>query len=269
MRLDPLLGPDGSPLSHVHAVRSRRLEGVALELDLSPAGVCNWRCSYCAVADLSEGAAPDFELELVTSELEAGRAALRAAHGAEPLALLISGSGEPTTLFEFHLAVERALAATEGLKPVLVSNGSQLNKPKVRGALEAIAAAGGELWAKLDSATREGHEAVNHSGMILRQVRENLRVGAKLCPTWVQTTLFVGAGEHGGVLASEAERDAWLSMLKNQVAARIPLAGVQLVALDRDSAQADAAALAAPERAAMDALADEVTALGLECRVIV
>ena len=104
MRLDPLLDADGQPLTHVRAVRSRRLGGVALELDLSPGGVCNWRCAYCAVPDLSEGSAPDFDLSGLAGELAAGAAALSEREGQGAEALLISGSGEPTTLpFPFNL----------------------------------------------------------------------------------------------------------------------------------------------------------------------
>jgi hypothetical protein len=97
----------------------------------------------------------------------------------------------------------------------------------------------------------------------MARVRANLAVAARLCPTWIQTCMFAidGAGPE------EAEREAYWSFLQGCMAERIPLQGVLLYGLARQSLQPEAARLSplAPEW--LEAFAQRIRALGLAVKV--
>ena len=69
MRLPPVPGPGGEPTTYVYPVLSRRLGGVAVEVDLCPERTCNWRCVYCDVDGLQQGNTPDADLDRLGAEL--------------------------------------------------------------------------------------------------------------------------------------------------------------------------------------------------------
>jgi len=158
-----------------------------------------------------------------------------------------------------------ALDLTGTLKVVLITNGSLAEQPRVSAGIQRLAALNGEVWFKLDRATREGLQAVNSTAMDPADHLRRLRHVAGLCPTWVQTCVFARDGEP----PSAAERTAYLDALRDLVASGTPLRGVLLYGLARPSHQPEAPTLSALPAAWLEALAAEIEALGLTCRVSV
>ncbi len=267
----PLISSD-QPYEYVYATRSRRTGGLSLGLDLTPNSACNYACVYCRVEGLSRGEGPELDIVQLTAELARGFAWSEApiGDGVEPddrvASVGISGRGEPTNVFHFREAMEalgeawRSSAPTAGTRLVLLTNGSRLNDKKVRAGLAVLSDLGGEIWFKLDSATREGQKRINGTDLLLRQMRNNLRLASETATTWIQTCLFTLEG----AAPDQAEQDAYISFLDNQVKAGLKLAGVQLHGLDDPSAQPNGAAIGRADQAVFDAWGERIAALGLE-----
>ena len=72
---------------------------------------------------------------------------------------------------------------------VLITNGSLVHQQKVQAGLKILNSYGGEVWFKLDSATKEGRALINNSGQSCKASLENLMLSSKLCTTMLQTCL--------------------------------------------------------------------------------
>lgn len=263
-------------MRHVYPVVSRRAGGVSIGVNLNPNRACNYRCLYCQVPGLQRGKAPTADLALLRRELDTMLAWVLHGdfyqrHVGEALRALkdiaFSGDGEPTSAPNFADAVSTVRAARDAaglpeLPLVLITNGTLTHLPRVRVGLEALSAAGGEVWFKLDGGGDADLRFANDSDVGLERLRSNLRSTAALAPTWVQTCAFGWDGEAPG----EAWRTAWLQVLREEVAAGTPLRGVLLYSVARPSHQPEAPRLLRLDAAWLEALADEVRSLGLVCR---
>ena len=245
---------DSAQLLYVYPVVSRRARGVSVGVNLNPNSACNWACIYCQVPDLVRGAAPTIDSDRLEAELrgflaDAVTPEWMEAH-APPEArrlndIAFSGNGEPTTVRDFDAIVERVLSvraefpALRDTKTVLITNGSQVHQPHVLRGIERLAAANGEVWFKIDSATREGRQEINGIDSPLERVVQNLRAASSACRTLVQTCAFRRDGE----APSEKEVTAYVELLKAEVERGTPIAGVLLYGLARPSLQPDAASL--------------------------
>lgn len=269
---------DSAGLRYVYPVVSRRAGGVSVGINLNPNDACNWRCVYCQVPGLVRGGAPEIDLARLEEELDGFLGALleggwmqrEVPEDARVLKdVAFSGNGEPTTSRQLAEAVEavgrvlraRGLAGKIGV--VLITNGSLVHQEPVQRALERLAELGGEVWFKLDSATEAGRRATNDVSISDERVRANLETAARIAPTWIQTIAFARRGEP----PSRAERDAYLALVRELVAARVPLRGVLLYGLARPSHQPEAAELSALSAEWLDGFAREIEAAGLEVRV--
>src|SRR5262249_55093690 len=170
---------------------------------------------------------------------------------------------------QFSEAVERAggVLAARGLAgklPVrLISNGSLVHQADVRRGLARLAAHGGELWFKLDSATDEGMRRVNDAAPGIERVRANLRAASVLLPTWIQTCVFA----RDALAPTELEQRALVEFLGAELAAGTALRGVLLYGLARPSHQPEAPSLARLPRAWLEDFAARLAALGLAVSV--
>tara|TARA_R110002072_G_scaffold216033_2_gene373032 strand:- start:1704 stop:2552 length:849 start_codon:yes stop_codon:yes gene_type:complete len=269
---------DSAGLTYVYAVVSRRAGGVSVGVNLNPNQACNWRCAYCQVPGLIRGKGPAIDLELLRSELDqllseivsGDFMAERVPEGMRRLNdVAFSGNGEPTSSPDFGAAVEVVREALEAqgllgqVKLVLISNGSLIDQPRVFAALEPFAAAGGEVWFKLDSATKAGFREVNDTAIDPRDHLARLRRCAELCPTWIQTCAFA----RDGLPPSEVERAAYLEALAELARDEVPLRGVLLYGLARESHQPEAPRLSALPGEWLQALGEEIRALGFEVKV--
>ncbi|MBI4952277.1 MAG: radical SAM protein [Myxococcales bacterium] len=267
-------------MTYVYPVVSRRAGGVSIGVNLNPNDACNWRCVYCQVPGLVRGKGPHIDLGKLAAELDEmledvvrgdfmPRAVPEGARRLEDVAF--SGNGEPTTSPDFPAALEVVattlarfgLAGTVAIR--LITNGSKVERPEVRRALERLGELGGEVWFKLDRATAEGSQRVNGHGVSPERHLGKLRVAAAACRTWVQSCWF----RWGGEAPAAAEQDAFVGALAALVAEGVPLGGVHLYTLARPSHQPEAPELAPLDRAWLERLAARLEGAGLHVKVSV
>jgi wyosine [tRNA(Phe)-imidazoG37] synthetase (radical SAM superfamily) len=241
---------------YVYAVLSRRARGVSIGINLSPAKSCNFDCVYCQVdrtapapiQDLDETRLLD-ELKSVLAAAASGALLDRARQDGTAAPLLriadvaFSGDGEPTSYANFAelvTGVGRLIdAGLPGTPLTLITNASLFHLPRVRAGLDALAARGGQIWAKLDAGTEEFYRAVNRSTVPFARVLDNIREEALRHPLVIQS-LFLRRGTFD--LRSE-EIDAYAGRLAAIVAAGGRLAGVQVTTVARRPPQPDVLAL--------------------------
>jgi wyosine [tRNA(Phe)-imidazoG37] synthetase (radical SAM superfamily) len=268
----------GAGLTYVYPVVSRRAAGVSIGVNLNVNNACNWRCIYCQVPGLQRGAPPPVDLALLKTELTAflgdvlqGDFMQRSVpEGARRLNdIAFSGNGEPTSAAQFADAVavigevRQALQVSDDVKTVLITNGSLMHRKQVQKGVAALRSLNGEVWFKLDSATREGIRRMNDAPIGPERVARNLSLAAGNCPTWVQTCVLAIDGHP----PSGDEVRSYLQFLADRVAAGVPLKGVLLYGLARQSHQPEASRLSRLPDAWLDAHAGRLRELGLEVRV--
>lgn len=270
---------DVAGLQYVYPVMSRRAGGLSIGVNFNPNNACNWRCIYCQVPGLKPGNAPAMDFKRLDSEL---RGFLSYVQQGEFFAdyrvpanlqaikdIAISGNGEPTSLVDFAQAVALVaeIATAAGVFPasrfVLISNGSLLHQPGVQAGLQVLAAHGGELWLKIDSATSAGRRLVNHCGQSQAKLLAGIETAAALCPTRLQTCMF----HYHEQVWTMAEKQAYLQFLATISRRGIGLAGIMLYSLARPSCQPEAAELTAADPEEMAAFAAEIRSLGFAVSV--
>ena len=271
---------DSADMTYVYPVISRRAGGVSVGINLNPNNACNWRCVYCQVPNLVRGTAPVIDLALLEHELTEFLQQLlhgdfmttRVPEGARRLNdIAISGNGEPTSAREFAdivALIGQVMARFDlvgKIKLVLISNGSLLDKAYVQTGVRRMADLNGEVWFKLDSATRDGLQRINHSEISPARQFEHLKIAASLCPTWLQTCVFA----FDGAAPSAVEQQAYLAMLAQVQAEQLPLQGVLLYGLARPSMQPEAAQLSALPATWLETFAEQIRALGITVKVSV
>jgi wyosine [tRNA(Phe)-imidazoG37] synthetase (radical SAM superfamily) len=265
-------------MTYVYPVISRRAGGVSVGINLNPDNACNWRCVYCQVPDLRRGGAPEVDLEKLAGELRGflremlhgdfmQRRVPEEARRLNDIAL--SGNGEPTSAKEFAQVVDligTIMAEFDligKIKLVLITNGSLIQRAKVKQGLRRMADLGGEVWFKLDSATANGARRINSTRQTVEKMHDNLRTAALLCPTWLQTCVF----ELDGQPPAEVEREAYLKFIGRLKAEGLPLRGVLLYGLARPSMQPEAARLSALPQDWMLNFAAEIEAQGVAVKL--
>jgi wyosine [tRNA(Phe)-imidazoG37] synthetase (radical SAM superfamily) len=269
---------DSAGMTYVYPVISRRAGGVSVGINLNTNNACNWRCIYCQVPDLKRGGAPEVDLEKLAGELRSFLRELlqgdfmqqRVPVEARRLNdIALSGNGEPTSAKEFVQVVDligEIMAEFDligKIKLVLITNGSLIQRAKVKEGLRKMARLGGEVWFKLDSATANGMRRINSSRQTVEKMHDNLRTAALLCPTWLQTCVF----EFDGQPPADVEREAYLSFIGRLQAEEVPLRGVLLYGLARPSMQPEAARLSALPQEWMLNLAAEIEEQGITVKL--
>ena len=146
---------------------------------------------------------------------------------------------------------------------VLITNGSLIHHTDVQAGLILFNQYHGQVWFKLDSATEQGRELVNHAVLSLDKQTENLITSAQLCATWVQTCMLQFVPDHQDQGLTEAdEQAAYLALLK-QVSEQVSLQGVLLYSLARPSLQPEAENIASVSLAQLNDFAGRIEQLGL------
>ncbi|MDP2391921.1 MAG: radical SAM protein [Methylococcaceae bacterium] len=265
-------------LKYVYPVVSRRSGGLSIGINFNTNNACNWRCIYCQVPNLTVGAAPLMDFELLEKELrdfldyvlngsfyddfqvDEGNRVIKD--------IAISGNGEPTSLNEFERAVALIgdIAEELGVFPeshfVLITNGSLVHRPGVQKGLKKLNEYGGEVWFKFDSATQEGRQLINHAGQSCQLSLQNLMLSAELCHTKVQTCLV----DYDGGELPLSERAALLNMLK-KINKNVRLKEVLLYTLARPSFQPESVKLEKLPEEILNEFADQIRQLGFTVSV--
>ena len=273
---------DVAGYQYIYPVISRRSGGLSVGINFNTNNACNWRCVYCQVPDLTIGAAPELDFDLLATELadflhDVLQGSFYDRFQLEPEMrvikdIAISGNGEPTSVKEFSLAialitqiVEQA-NIVEPFQYVLITNGSLIHKLDVQTGLKLFNQYSGQLWFKLDSATDVGREVINHSALSLQRQTENLISSAKLCATWVQSCMlnYIDNQEIG--LVSETEQVAYLALLEN-VMQQVSLQGVMLYSMARPSLQPEANRISSVNSEQINYFAERIRQLGLMVKV--
>lgn len=270
---------DSVGMTYVYPVMSRRAGGLSVGINLNPNNKCNWRCIYCQVPDLKRGSAPEIDLEKLKSELhqfledvlngdffdrENVDVELR---NIKDIAL--SGNGESTSADEFDQIiiligeVMHEFNLKNKIKLVLITNGSFIQRPHVQKGLQTMSELNGEIWFKLDSATKEGMRNINSINRNMNSVIANLDRACRLCPTWLQTCVF----RQDGSAPSKEEQTAYLNFLQELFSNNTPLKGVLLYGLARSSLQPEASELAALEPRWLEDFADQIKKLSIPVKV--
>lgn len=269
---------DSAHLRYVYPVVSRRAGGVSVGINLNANNACNWRCLYCQVPDLARGTAPPVDLALLESELRGFLQELlhgdfmqhRVPEGVRRINdIALSGNGEPTSAAEFVDVVEligrirHDAGLPEGVKTVLITNGSLMYRADVQHGLRALAKINGEIWFKLDRASEAGMQRINDTRIGLDKVRANLIASIAACPTWLQTCWFA----LDGVPPDEQDEADYLAFVEGLLREGYRLQGVLLYGLARPSLQPEAARLSSLPEESLQRFADRIRRLGLEVRV--
>lgn len=267
-------------LKYVYPVLSRRAGGLSIGINFNTNNTCNWRCVYCQVADLTIGAAPELDFELLAKELRLflddvinGDFYDRFQVDEDKRIIkdiAIAGNGEPTSLKTFAQAIELIgqIATEAGIFPasdyVLITNGSLIHQTNVQNGLKVLHQYGGQVWFKFDSATEVGRKLINNSGQSCRSAVENLLLSSQLCTTKLQTCLL----DYDNRGLPESEKQAYLKVLKD-IKNRCPLQCVMLYTIARPSQQPEAARLKPLPLETLNAFADDIRQLGFEVSVSV
>lgn len=266
---------DLAGLIHVYPVVSRRAEGVSIGINLNPNNACNYRCVYCQVPGLIRGSAPPIDLNLLENELTAfleiatggGWMEECVPEGSRVLKdIAFSGNGEPTSAEPFDelvsIVANTARSFDLEIPLILITNGSLASSARVQRGLDMLAANNGVAWFKLDRATDEGIREVNDWPGGVDAAWKNLVATAHRIPTWIQTCVF---GRDGSP-PSDAEIDAYLELLSRARDEEIPLEGVLLYGLARESHQPEAPSLERLPLEWLEELAGRIRALGYICK---
>jgi wyosine [tRNA(Phe)-imidazoG37] synthetase (radical SAM superfamily) len=265
-------------LKYIYPVLSRRAGGLSIGINFNINNACNWRCIYCQVPGLIKGAAPSLDLKALQGELEFFLDDVQGGNFFERFQvdannrvikdIAISGNGEATSVKNFEQAVTLIgnLATQLGVLPdshfVLITNGSLIHQQDVREGLAALQSYGGEVWFKLDSATKEGRSLFNRTSQSLKNSLENIVISSGLCTTKLQTCLFDFAGQG----LSETEKQAYLDALYI-IKTKTTINEILLYTLARPSMQPEAKQLSALPFDVLDAFAEQIRRLGFKVSV--
>jgi pyruvate-formate lyase-activating enzyme len=266
---------DSAGMRYVYPVVSRRAGGISIGINLNPNNACNWRCVYCQVPDLKRGGPPPIDLALLAAELDEFLRRAASAEFLERLApagarrivdVAFSGNGEPTSAPEFGAALEIVAQALErhgllgDVKIRVITNGSLVDRVRVRDALTRLGQLGGEVWFKVDAVGPAASFRINGVRLNADTVRRRLRLCGGLVESWVQTCVFAW----DGAPPADAEVAAYLEFL---MGVKDAVAGVLLYGLARPSLQPEAARLGRLPQSWLDALARKIEKTGLTVRV--
>ena len=234
-----------SGLKYIYSVISRRAGGLSIGINLNVNNACNWQCIYCEIPNLTRGSPPPIELEVLENELRfflheiihgdymEKNVAIEDRHLKD---IAFSGNGEPTSAEEFPqviLIVKKILQEFDLLHKIkirLITNGSLMNQVSVLKSIEMLEEINGEIWFKVDAATEENIKTINQVNLQPHQILERLLNTANICPTFVQTCIFMIDGKS----PDEKNIDAYIELINK---AKKNIKGVHLYGLARPSLQ--------------------------------
>jgi len=234
----------------VYLLFSPRAGGLTVGVNLNPDRLCNFDCVYCDVHRYGPSSNGRFDLERMSSELQAvldliwnGRLREVASFRRLPAELLslkhvaLSGEGEPTLCPQFAEAVQsivhvRATGQFPFFKIVLLSNASVLNQPQVLAGVRHLIVKD-EVWLKLDAGTSDCFRSVNRSSVPFEQVLENIRTLGRTRPVVIQSLFPL----INGVEPSDQQVRSYIERLQELKADGTDISLVQVYSATRPTAR--------------------------------
>lgn len=212
---------------YVYVVVCPRAHGLAIGVNLSPEGRCNFRCLYCEIQRPIDPPEAPIDLDLLVAELERTIELVRSQKirqhppfhllGQDLLKLeqvIISGDGEPTLSPSFIDAVKRivhirAVQHEAFFKLGLYTNGSGLELEAVREVLKFYTL-DDDIWVKLEAGTQNYMTKINGGEASLERTLENIRLLGRQHPVGIQSLFPLIHGEEPRV----EEIDAYIQCLR-------------------------------------------------------
>ena len=234
-----------SGLKYIYSVISRRAGGLSIGINLNVNNACNWQCIYCEIPNLTRGSPPPIELDVLENELHLflhdiihgdymqKNVAIEDRHLKD---IAFSGNGEPTSALEFPqviLIVKKILQEFDLLHKIkirLITNGSLMHEASVLKSIKMLEKINGEVWFKVDAATEETIKTINQVNLKPNQILERLLNTANICPTFVQTCIFMINGKS----PDDKDINAYVELINK---AKKIIKGVHLYGLARPSLQ--------------------------------
>ncbi|HYV85271.1 MAG TPA: radical SAM protein [Patescibacteria group bacterium] len=257
---------------YVYPVLSRRARGISIGINLNPDTVCNFDCIYCQVDRVNPPRVKEVDEARLYEEL---RTALRAARDGSlfarpefrevPLSqrvardITFAGDGEPPSYPNFVGVVRETLRIKHeegfaGLKVILLTNATLIDRPKVREAMRLMDVDHGEFWLKLDAGTEPYYQLVERTTIPFAKVLRNILEAARVRPVVLQS-LFMKIDGTGPAAAEIAAYGARVRDILDD-GGRVSL--IQVYTVARKPAEAKVTPL---DDAEVDALAAEVRRL--------
>ena len=243
-------------------IRSRRL-GLSLGVNLLPieSKLCSFDCIYCECGwnDEHPGKRRFNAREDVRAMLDETLQKM-VAQGTPPDVITFAGNGEPTLHPDFESIIEDTIALRDkhcpGAKVSVLSNATQIHREDVRRALMRVDNNILKLDSAFDSTVQlvnkpQGSYTVARTVELLKMFEGNLII----------QTMFL-RGEYAGQKidnTTDEEIKAWLKLV-----AEIAPRQVMVYSLDRDT---PCQTLEKVEKHEVNAIAERVRALGIECSV--
>ena len=264
-----------SGLKYIYSVVSRRAGGLSIGINLNVNNACNWQCIYCEIPNLTRGSPPPIELDVLENELRLflhdiihgdymeRHVAIEDRHLKD---IAFSGNGEPTSAAEFPqviLIVKKILQEFDLLHKIkirLITNGSLMHEASVLKSIEMLEEINGEVWIKVDAATEETIKTINQVNLKPHQILERLLNTANICPTFVQTCIFMINGKS----PNEKDIDAYIELINK---AKKNIKGVHLYGLARPSLQPRAKDLARISEEELQNIAKKLVGLNIPTTV--
>ena len=189
---------------YIYPVVSRRAGGLSLGINLNTNNACNWQCIYCEVPNLVRGKPEVINLEEFQVELDywldqiVNKSFLDqyTESKTEFKDIAFSGNGEPTACEQFKEVIKILIKKVSKYKLSkkiiirLITNGSYMNKPTVKEALELISNLSKEIWFKIDQVNEEDVKTINRINLSESSIKKNLEAALAISPTVIQTCLF-------------------------------------------------------------------------------
>ncbi|MFZ9340756.1 MAG: radical SAM protein [Candidatus Methylopumilus sp.] len=264
-----------SGLKYIYSVISRRAGGLSIGVNLNVNNACNWQCIYCEIPNLTRGTPPPIELDVLEQELRfflneiihgdymEKNVSLEDRHLKD---IAFSGNGEPTSANEFPEVisiVKKILSEFNLLHKIkirLITNGSLMHQTSVIKSVGMLKEMNGEVWFKVDAATKESIKTINQVNLKPSQILERLKNSANVCPTFIQTCIFTIDGKG----PSKKDIDAYVELI-NEVKSIIQ--GVHLYGLARPSLQPQAKNLGRIDEEILQNIAKELRSLNITTTV--
>lgn len=221
--------------TYIYPVISRRSHGLSIGVNLSLDNRCNYNCVYCEVdrgisAPRAEVDPESFSQELfqILSDIKSDP------HGPKVKDVTFAGNGEPMAVRCLDRCIDLAAETLSALgftdtPVVVITNGTFVHHYRGRRALTRLAAAGGQVWIKLDAGDQACMSRTNGTEFPIERLEENIVDASRIQPVTIQSMFM----KRWGQPPSTEVVDHYISCLKRLNARGAAIRNVQVYTVAR------------------------------------